>query len=218
MSSNDLLLGFDAREMWRGPKEDLPANDEHCFFLRQDVTKQLSADTVLWTSLFQGDEALPKPQWIGPIHSLWEDLQTLETHLQHVQNTEIKPYWIIAITLRTDQLKSTELAYWKRYRGAELIRPSLVDAEWELLGYDVADQWLLSGLTSCAFDKGAEVEALRKKFNPTLNTYHLFASIDSAMEFRALSDKRVPEHKPFFVFGLWLIKKEESQNLPASVM
>jgi hypothetical protein len=29
-SSNDLLLGFDAREMWLGSKEDLPESDQHC--------------------------------------------------------------------------------------------------------------------------------------------------------------------------------------------
>lgn len=215
MSSNDLLLGFDAREMWLGPKEDRPEN-RSCFFLRQDVIKQLSVDTTTWASIFEGDEAFPRPQWIGPIQRLWEDLQALETHL-HMVSSGAKPYWVIAVTLCSDLCESAELEEWKTYRGAERIRPSVRDESWELLGYDVADQWLLSGLTNCGFDKKTEVEPIRKKYNPALNAYHLFDSIEPATEFQLLSDERVSGHAPFFVFGIWLIKKEEGRDHPERV-
>lgn len=214
MSSNDLLLGFGAREMWLDLKEDRFETDQFCFVLRQDVIKLLSVDTVVWASIFEGDEALPRPQWTGPIQWLWDDLQTLETHLHEVRSSEAKPYWMIAITLRSDLCKSEELEEWKTYRGAELIRPSVRDESWELLGYDVADQWLLSSLTNCGFEKKTEVEAIRKKYNPALNAYHLFDAIEPAMEYRMFSDERVPEHAPFFVFGIWLIKKEEGFGHP----
>src|SRR5438132_6727375 len=113
MSSNDLLLGFDAREMWLGPREDRPESDRYCFFLRQDVVKHLSVDTMVWASVFQADEALPRPQWTGPIQSLWDDLQALQTHLHQVWSRKAKPYWMIAITLRSDLCESAELEYWK---------------------------------------------------------------------------------------------------------
>ncbi len=213
MSSNDLLLGFDAREMWLGSKEDRPESDHSCFFLRQDVIKQLSVDNVTWASVFRADKTLPRPQWIGPIGSLWDDLQTLQTHLHQVWSSEAKPYWIIAVTLCSEVCDSEELENW-RLRAAK-IRPAIDDTSWELLGYDIADEWLLSGLTNCGFDKMTEdVEAIRKKYNPLLNAYHLFDSIEPATEFQMFSDERAPEHAPFFVFGIWLIKKEEPPDHP----
>lgn len=205
MSSNDLLLGFDAREMWLDLKEDWPEGDRLRFFLRQDVIKHLSVDTMIWDSVFQIDTSLSKPKWIGPIQSLWDNLPTLQTH---VYQNEAKPYWIIAVTLRSDLCDSEELEIWKL--RAVHIHPAIPDETWELLGYDVADEWLLSGLTNCGFDEMTEdVEAIRKKYISTLNAYHLFDTLEPAVEFMALSDERVPEHAPFFVFGVWSLKKED---------
>ncbi len=213
MSSNDLLLGFDAREMWLGPKEDRPESDQYCIFLRQDVIKQLSVSTWIWASVFEADESLPRPQWIGPIHALWEDLPTLQTYLHQVWSHEAKPYWTIAVTLRSDLCESEELESWK-LRAAR-IRLAVDDETWELLGYDVADEYLRSGLNNWPFDKVTEdVEAIRKKYVPALNAYHLFDSIEPATEFLMFSDERVQEHAPFFVFGIWLIKKEERRDYP----
>ncbi len=209
MRSNDLLLGFDAREMWLGPKEDRPESDPYFFFLRRDVIKQLSVGTRVWASVFQLDEALPRPRWIGPIQSLWDNLETLQTHLYQ---SEARPYWIIAVTLCSELYEDDdELETWK-LRAAH-IQPAIRDEAWALLGYDVADVWLLSGLTNCGFDKMTEdVEAFRKKYVPSLNAYHLFDTLEAAKEFQILSDDRVQEHAPFFVFGIWLIKKEEGPS------
>jgi hypothetical protein len=204
IGSNDLLLGFDAREMWLGPREDRPEGDQSCFFLRQDAIKQLSVDIMIWASVFQVDQVLTRPQWTGPIQSLWNNLQTLQTYLYQC---EAKPYWIIAVTLCSDLCEGEELETWKL--RAATIQPALPDEAWDLLGYDVADEWLLSVLTNCGFDKLTEdVEAIRKKYVPALNAYHLFDALEPATEFRMLSDERVQEHAPFFVFGIWLIKKE----------
>ena len=101
------------------------------------------------------------------------------------------------------------------YRGARLIRPLVRDEAWELLDYDVADQWLLSGLTNCGFDKMTEdVEAIRQKYVPALKVYHLFDEIERVAEYKTFSDERMQEHAPFFVFGIWLIKKEEGLGYP----
>lgn len=205
MSSNDLMLGFDAREMWLSPKEDQYEDDRYSFFLRKNVIKQLSVSTTFWNSIFQIDETLPRPQWIGPIQSLWDNLQILQTYLYQ---SEARPYWIIAVTLCSDLCEGEELETWK-LRAAN-IRPAIPDKAWELLGYDVADEWLHSGLTNWGFDKLTEdVEGIRKKYVPALNAYHLFDALETATEFRILSDERVREHAPFFVFGVWLIKKED---------
>ncbi|HEY7417168.1 MAG TPA: hypothetical protein VH593_18420 [Ktedonobacteraceae bacterium] len=132
-----------------------------------------------------------------------------------MENREAKPYWIIAVALQTDRWTSEEREEWIKGRGADRIRPLVRDGSWELLGYDVADQFLLSGLTNCGFDKMTEaLEAIRQKYVPTLNQYHLFDEIEQAAEYKTFSDERVEEHAPFSVFGIWCIKKEEGLGSP----
>lgn len=81
------------------------------------------------------------------------------------------------------------------------IRPNNIKEDWKLLGYDVADKYLLSGLMNCGYKKEGDYN----KFKNSLNEYHLFNSINDAKEFKRSTNARVPEHAPFFVYGLWLI-------------
>jgi hypothetical protein len=49
------------------------------------------------------------------------------------------------------------------------------------------------------------------------NRYPLFDSLEEALEFRMLTNARVPEHAPFFVIGLWWIVEageREAFNVP----
>jgi hypothetical protein len=55
----------------------------------------------------------------------------------------------------------------------------------------------------------SEVQAISEKYLPSLNEYHLFTSVESAAQFIPLAEEEARAHAPFFVFGLWLIKKEE---------
>jgi len=48
MRSNDLLLGFDAREMWLDPQEYWPDSRKKLYLLRYDVVRPLSTDTLVW--------------------------------------------------------------------------------------------------------------------------------------------------------------------------
>ena len=76
---------------------------------------------------------------------------------------------------------------------------------WEFLGFDVADEWLLSGLSNCGY--GDDAEPLRREWAGHLNGHHLFDNLDKAIEFEALTDKRVEEHAPFFIYGIYSIPK-----------
>ncbi len=49
---NELLLGFDAREMWLEFSEDWSEERQRLFLLRRDIIKPLSAHTVTWRSVF----------------------------------------------------------------------------------------------------------------------------------------------------------------------
>jgi hypothetical protein len=57
-------------------------------------------------------------------------------------------------------------------------------------------------------------QILRDSYASELNEHHLFDSIKPAVDFMRFSDERVRAHAPFFVFGIWLIKKEEGLARP----
>jgi hypothetical protein len=238
MSSNELLLGFDAREMWLDGAEDWPEERKRHFLLRQDIVKPLSTDTGVWPSVFEVEPTLYRPQWTGPIQELWEDLGTLQTYLDTAWSERTLPSWLIAVTLQEEVCEREELQEWyarvsnmqedpQAVRSTHLhlapsgwarpsssIIPALRDPAWALLGYDVSDKWLTSGLSNCSTNE-TEMQLLRDTYASALNEHHLFEAIKPAVDFMHVSDERVRAHAPFFVFGLWLIKKEEGLVHPA---
>ncbi len=72
---------------------------------------------------------------------------------------------------------------------------------WCLLGYDVCDESMLSGLMDCAYFP-EEAERLGRLWSSRLNRWHLIEKEHDAEEFRVLTDTRVPEHAPFHVVAL----------------
>ena len=234
MRSNELLLGFDARKLWLDVAEYWPEERKRTFLLRQDIVKPLSTDIVVWRSVFDVEQTLNRPQWTGPIQELWEDLATLQAYLDTAWSERTLPYWIIAVTLQEDVCESEDLLEWyarvstnsidgtvpdvlplsgdllEWYARASMIIPALRDPAWAFLGYDVSDKWLLSGLSNCGYGTNeTEIQILRETYASDLNEHHLFDSIKPAVDFMHFSDERVRAHAPFFVFGIWLIKKEE---------
>jgi hypothetical protein len=89
----------------------------------------------------------------------------------------------------------------KALNSGEIVPPST--SEFRFLGYDVGDWGLVSGLSNCGFMPDEPVAVYREKWGPKLNRHHLFDDINDAHEFVEFADRRVPEHAPFFVFGLW---------------
>jgi hypothetical protein len=85
---------------------------------------------------------------------------------------------------------------------AELAEPPTITG-CTLVGYDVCDEMLLSGLMDCGYDSDERVE-LAREFGPKLNRWHLFDSVQDADRFRAISNVRVPEHAPFQVVALYV--------------
>ena len=236
--SNELLLGFDAREMWLDVAEYWPEERKKTFLLRQEIVKPLSTDILVWRSVFDVEQTLNRPQWTGPIQELWEDLATLQAYLDTAWSERTLPSWIIAVTLQEDVCESEDLLEWyarasnfidetvpgvlplsgyllEWYARASSIIPALRDPAWAFLGYDVSDKWLLSGLSNCGYGTNeSEIHILRQTYASSLNEHHLFDAIKPAVDFMHVSNERVQEHAPFFVFGLWLIKKEEGLAHP----
>lgn len=203
MRSEELLLGFDAREMWLDGETLWDENRRNDYLFRPDVAKPLSTDTIVWPSVF--DTSLGPQSWVG-YQDLYSDLESLQGALNVVRASRVKPCYVISITLTTEGLEKQEQEEWNAMMPPPT--PAVRSSEWSLLGYDVSDRWLLSGLSNCGFLPAAEnVQQLRDKWGSHLNKFHLFDGIERAREFKQFSDERVKEHAPFFVFGIWLIQE-----------
>jgi hypothetical protein len=200
MRKEERLVGYDAREMLASPS----AWTQHridTFLLRTRVDKALSVDTMVWPSVFAAEENVDSPPWARQL-KLWHDLQRLEDRLED----DSRPFWIITIALLWSPLNAQERDVWEAMLSTT---PRLNrSGEWRLLGYDIADRALTSGLSNCGYDP-QEVQALRVKWTPHLNGFHLFIDSDRAYEFKMMTDSRVREHAPFFVYGLYRVRADE---------
>lgn len=209
------LLGFDARQSPRSPSETWDADRRRTYLLKPDASRILSTDGMVWPSCFRQplpdglpDEVLVQidtsapltPDWIGMNAPFWESLSELERHL--ARHTCPNEGWIVAATcLVTEELKKG-LQYGPHFVPTE---PPARDSTWRFLGYDVSDRSFLSGLTNCGYREDDFAEVPRERWARALNENHLFRDIEDAMAFREFSDRRIPEHAPFLVYGLHVV-------------
>jgi hypothetical protein len=210
----EAMVGFDAREMQTHFVETWSLERQATFLLRTDLDKPLSTDDMVWIPLFRNAKYdLPNwvlelpfssirialPTWIGPRHDTWENLEQMQSFMrEHQAELDGKRYWTIAIT---QCVSPDEAAAWYP------IVPPEVAPDWTLLGYDVSDYFLLSGLMNCGYT--AEDGDVKGQWAGKLNRYHLFKKSDDALAFARFSDERVKEHAPFFAYGIYLIDKHK---------
>jgi hypothetical protein len=204
---NAALLGFDAREMFMDPGESWDAARRGTYLLRTDVRKPLSVDPAVWPSLF--GEGLPeqqrqrlglstvqRPDWRGPHQDLWDDLHRMHQSLGPLGS---QTHWTIA--LHWVSADGLPLPSASQGPHREELPSSALSEDWRLLGFDIADAGLFSGLSNCGYDQ-ATVAELRASWGAHLNEHHLFTNVSQALAFRDLTNRRVPEHAPFFVYAL----------------
>jgi len=201
------LLGFDARETFVPPARSWTTRRREDFLLRPEVEKPLSVDTWAWPSIF-GDgftdrdrpTELPEmPAWRGASQTLWDDLASMDEALRAVPRSS---YCRIAVAWFLEAADTQPPPYIVE------ISPGRIESTWTLLGLDVADGWLLSGLSNCGYDT-SERAIFRRDWAGQLNEHHLFESLPIARAFRDATNVRVPEHAPFFVFALFRIDGDE---------
>lgn len=196
----DLLLGYDAREAPLNYRGTWSEERRQSHLLRQELVKPLSVDSEVWPSVFEVVPQLTRPDWTGYVQYLWDDLQALMKVVEEAISPESKQVSYIAVELVSSTTSGTMLAVWQD-RVPTVVPPRLTELTRTLAGYDVADYFLLSGLTNCGSPHWANPE----EWSPRLNQYHLFQDAATAVDFKAEADKHVPEHAPFFVFALWLL-------------
>jgi hypothetical protein len=95
-----------------------------------------------------------------------------------------------------------------RGREAEIVAVTEGDEplpgdDWVLLGWDVANSRLVSGIANCEKD-AEEWRPLRRRWVGELNDQGLFSDYGAADECRAEVNRLLGEYAPFSVYGLWV--------------
>jgi hypothetical protein len=167
--------GFDLRSIV--PDLGWTADRRNRHLLRRDVASVRSVDTLVW----ERPPGLPSPP---DTECLWPDVSSVLAAAQAVDQAD-------AVVVRITAFGED---------GPDQIGPPF--EQYDLLGYDVADYDLLGGLTNCGYTP-AEAASLLPVWASLLNKWHLFDNADDATAFAAVTDRRVPEHAPFFAYGIY---------------
>jgi hypothetical protein len=176
----EATIGFDLRSTISDPSWTVDRRTR--FLLRRDVASVRSVDSLVWV---RPPGLPPAPEAEG----LWPKLSDLFAAAHALDHADAMAVRITALEEDGPALES-----------ADTIGPA--SGRYDLLGYDVADYDLLGGLTNCGYAPG-EAASLAPVWAPLLNEWHLFGNPEDATAFAAVTEKRVPEHAPFFAYGIY---------------
>jgi len=200
------IIGYDAREYWLTFRQGWTEQRKQNFLYRLDILKPLSVDTRVWPTIFESEQR-PAPDGRIGFQTCWANLSDLQTAVTRAfQEKPMRAWRMIAITLVLGRYCQNDEVPWSSRLPP--VNPDQLGMDWIFLGYDIADQWMLSALSNCGFLPDLDnVPKLRASCTPRLNKFHLFQNVDDAILFKHFSDQRLKDdHAPCFVFGLWVLK------------
>jgi hypothetical protein len=180
----EATIGFDLRSTVPDPSWTADRRARH--LLRPDVTSVRSVDPDVWV---RPPGLPPAPQPESEDVGLRPDLPGLLAAAPGLDRAGVV---IVRITALDDDAPMPDSAA----PGTE---------KYDLLGYDVADYYLMSGLANCGYSP-QEAASLAPAWAPLLNEWHLFGNPGDATAFAAVTAERVPEHAPFFAYGIYLLR------------
>ena len=182
--------GADVRESCAQPDNDWTQDRREEFLLRLNVVRPLSVDPNVW-GLAQrpaDEKAGTPPPWISIDDALHKFVASADC------NATAIAIGVVAEDAEEESILATTAGV-----DAELV----AEPDWVFLGFDVADG-STSGLSNCGYD-ASEARILRPLWGPRLNEHGLFVDMADALSFRRLTNERVPEHAPFYVYGIWIV-------------
>jgi hypothetical protein len=199
------LLGFDARENEQdGRKTPIPIDVREVMLLRPEIELPFSVDTHIWPTHFLYYPHFRKDSREPPLIEtdqecgcdFWLNLAEMRRRLVENGRTAI----LIAVEmLAPEDLTSAEFAFPNLCSTTE---PRFVPDGGICLGCDVADSGFWSGLSNCGYSE-EERKRLRPVWQSKINDFGLLQTEQDAQIFREMTDTRVPDHAPFWVYKLY---------------
>jgi hypothetical protein len=186
VSWDEVIVGFDVRQRYDRPATHWDEERRDSYLLRPDVEVPLSVDEAVWP---RAGSALAE----GRFEVLTPRFSSAEDAAAAAGPDEV----VVAIS------------QWRGPGEPELPAgptwPMKVDPAWERLGWDVVDGVFPSGISNCGF-RPEEVLDWRDRWSERFNRHHLFDELPTAFAWRDLVNRRVPEHAPFAVMGLYVVR------------
>jgi hypothetical protein len=176
----ETTIGFDLRSTLPDPYWTPDRRARH--LLRPDVPSVRSVDPMVW----ERPSGFPSPPDAA---QLWPNLPDLLAAAHPLDQT-------VAVVVRITALEQDEETPCNLDLSGSPFERQIV------LGYDVADYDLLSGLTNCGYSP-EEAASLAPVWAPRLNERQLFTDPHDATAYVAITEQRVPEHAPFYAYGLY---------------
>jgi hypothetical protein len=201
-----MMLGYSARATHTARNETVCRAQ----LLRPDIAWPLSTDAMVWPTVFDANEECDNGACGfargNSLQDLWGHLEDLREILAAELSADDWPagsYQIIAVAMMIEGP-----AVWPGHPHAfnGPIFPDTPDPAWELLGYDVSDEWLLSGLSNCLSKNDPDYAKWEEWWAPKLNEHGLFEVIADAQAFVPAIDDKVKEHAPFHPYAIWKVK------------
>jgi len=198
---DETVLGFQLRL----PPNELQAWDSQrrtTYLLGEELLSPLSVDTAVWpesndhkrlAEVFEDFSPLPNsaPNGLG--------LYSVKSEEILRQTTEARDSVLIGISVTDNVAKALQSQHHLRHLTSLV---ELSSKGWIELGYDVANWWLMSGLTNCGYTLKEKAELLGR-FSNSINSDGLFASVHAAREFGNYCNARFVQHAPFEAYGIW---------------
>ena len=200
----DSLLGLQLRQAISNlpPWSDSRRQD---YLLQESIERPLSVDPAVWPRSTNDEEYRHIFRHCSDIPEATSPQNGLEVFFPLDQRLVRTPYLnpadsLIALTASTQDagMLAAEHNFELPYESSE----TLSTFGWTHLGYDIADEWLTSGLMNCSYHLSSKAH-FSLKFATCLNQHGLFTDRSAAIEFCEETNTRVREHAPFLVFGLW---------------
>lgn len=213
---NQRLVRFDVR-LNKDDYVDAFWGSEHrnIFLIRPEIEWPLSVDPMVWPSVFYSEifrQASKIPH--GSIEvppstddgQYWLNLEEMKSYYEAHRRVGTRGVPVGIELFSESSLNEDFVSYMQRGIQCALVLghtiPSKCPPGSELLGYDVADGGWISGLSNCGYSS-EERNTLRHPWVSRVNEFGLLKTLDEAVQFRLLSDTRVPDHSPFWIYGIW---------------
>ncbi len=215
------LLGFDARIAGAAfLSQRWPDAASRQRLLGPGVTWPMSVDREVWPSYFLNPDwfdpelnvsiesyltergiisTVRTPRFLG-LH-LWSSLaEMLVTYAREKRDGET-PGIVIAVSL--ERVEDVPGQQWTAVLDPQ-VEPDQVAPAWGLLGYDVADQFLVSLVSN--IPSAMDIAAVRREFGERLNDRGLFPSVEAATAYAASVRRALPDWTPPCVVALHHIR------------
>jgi len=210
-----ILVGFDIRlgrceyltTLWDKKRRST-------YLLQPEIEWPLSVDTSVWPSVFyyphenmRATHPLPEQaisvcarDTRGLALELWSHRDEMESvFAEHKQRLIIKGISVAVVIEDANDLLSEE--YWRAVLQPPLSLSQL-PTTWRFLGYDIADRYMISGLSNCGYADD-EKRLLQPYWSTRLNHFGLLTTLADAREYRQITERRIPQHKPFYIWSLY---------------